>query len=64
MQQNSITVAMFGVGCLTALEITALMVGVDGQFFSLVVGAIGTIIGGVIGYTKAKAKGEPENGTP
>jgi len=44
-----------GIICITLLEVVALMQGLDGQYFSIVIGGIGSIVAGVIGYGVGKS---------
>ena len=50
--------ACVGMVCITAMEIAALIAGIDGTVFSLAVGAVGTIAGGatIAAYMKGKKK--------
>jgi len=47
-----------GVIAIAAIEITALYNGIDGAYLSACVGAIGALIGGVVGVTITTKKKE------
>jgi len=48
------TVLAFAIACLTALEIVALVEGVDGQLFATVISAIGAMVGYLFGVKTEK----------
>jgi hypothetical protein len=43
-------IIVLGIVCITALEITAMITGIDGKAFGIVVAAIAGIVGGVAGF--------------
>jgi coenzyme F420-reducing hydrogenase delta subunit len=55
-------IGMVGVICLSAIEITALVMGVDGVFLAGIVGAISGMVAGICGFTigVTQAKKEAE----
>jgi uncharacterized membrane protein YeaQ/YmgE (transglycosylase-associated protein family) len=56
LDQDQTICAITGIIAVTILEAVALITHTDGQYMSLVVGAIGAIIGAVVGvqYTQSK----------
>jgi len=49
-------VAMFGIGCVTTLEVVAMFKGIDSNAFGIVVAAVSGIIGLVFGVKISKRK--------
>lgn len=43
-------IIVLGIACITALEVAAMMTGIDGKAFGIVVAAIAGIVGGVAGF--------------
>lgn len=52
---NKVQLATIGIVCITVLELFALYQELDGQYFSIVIGAIGLMVAGVIGYGVGKS---------
>jgi hypothetical protein len=42
-------IALFGIGCMTALEVSAVMSGNDGAYLSAVIAAISVVVGYAFG---------------
>lgn len=47
---------MFAIGCMTVLECSALIAGIDGQLFATVIAGIGVLAGYVIKGKEVPAK--------
>lgn len=54
---DKVLLKMVGILCITALELHALNMGIDGQLFGLVIATIG----GIVGYTIALNKNNKDN---
>jgi hypothetical protein len=57
-KMDKLIIAGIGIAGITALEAMAMYTGQDGSMLATAIGAIATIVGGVIGYSVGTAKGE------
>ena len=56
MEDKTIMI-MFGVACVSLLEVAAIVMNTDGQYLSLVVGAVVSLVGFMFGATVGHEKG-------
>lgn len=52
--RSKVILGCFGMGCVCAMEITALIMKIDGVYLSVAVGAVTTIIGACLGIVLTK----------